>query len=151
MAYGTAAGVEALLPAIGKLGTGSTPKLAAVQSWLDQGSAIIDRTLAGAGYTVPVLSTATCYPELTALNELYGAAYAMMARSLDTVQGTDENRSAQWLQMFTDRLAALVLGTLPDVPVAPVTTTTGRRMRFTQLKKVDGYSAPHDDDTEMDS
>jgi hypothetical protein len=76
----------------------------------------------------------------------------MMARSLDTVQGTDENRSAQWLQMFNDRLAILVSSTLTDVPLAPTTTAAaGRRVRFTQLKRVDGYSAPYDDDTDMDS
>ena len=151
MAYGSTAGVSALLPAIGTLGVASTPTSAQVTEWLAQGASTIDRALAGAGYTVPVLATATCYGELTALNNLYAAAYAMMARGLDTVQGTDENRSQVWLEMFRSDLAALAASTLADVPAATTPAAAGRRIRFTQLKRVDGYSAPHDDDTDMDS
>ena len=150
MAYGTAAGVTAMLPAVGRLGGSSTPTAAQVTAWLDQGAAVINRHLAGAGYAVPVLASATCYAELTALNELYAAAYVVQARGLDTVQGTDENRSEQWLTRFYAQLTALVTGGLPDVPTATATATTRRRVRFTQVKRVDGYSAVHDDDTELD-
>lgn len=150
MAYGTAAGVQAMLPAVGRLGGSSVPTAAQVAAWLDQGAAVINRHLAAAGYAVPVASTATCYAELTALNELYAAAYTVLARGLDTVQGSDENRSDTWLKRFDEQLAALVAGGLPDVPQATATATTRRRARFVQVKKVDGYSAPHDDDTELD-
>lgn len=142
-AYGTTLGVEALVPAIGPLDGGNTPAVQQVEAWLEQGAATINRTLAAAGYTVPVGATATVYPELTALNELYAAAYALMARGLDTVQGTTENRSAVWMEMFHDRLEALTGSALPDVPQTPATAT--RRFRSTPIKRVDGYSQPWDD------
>lgn len=148
-AYGTTAGVSALLPAIGTLSGSSTPTSAQVTAWLDEGAAVINRTLAGAGYTVPVLSTATVYAELTALNNLYAAAHAMMARGLDTVQGTDENRSGAWLERFATQLDAIARTPLPDVPIGNP-TTVGRRARFTQLRRTDGYSASYDG-TEIDN
>jgi hypothetical protein len=152
MAYGTIAGVQALVPALGTITASSKPTNSThVQSWLDEGSSTIDRVLAGAGYTVPVLSTATCYGELTALANLYAGAIAVMSRGLDAASGENESRSETWLNRFYSQLEVLAASTLADVPVATVTSTTGRRVRFTQLKKIDGYSAPHDDDTEMDS
>lgn len=151
MAYGSTAGVSALLPAIGALGSTSTPTSAQVGAWLEQGSSAIDRALSGAGYSVPVMASATVYGELESLANLYAAAYAMMARGLDTVSGQDENRSQTWLTMFRDQLAAIAASKLPDVTWTAPATATAPRMRFTQLKRVDGYSAPHDDDTEMDA
>lgn len=152
MAYGTAAGVAALVPAMGRLTASSTPvSTTAVTDWLAQGSSVIDRTLAGAGYAVPVLSTATCYGELTGLANQYAAAQAIRARGLDVVSGDNEDRATVLLNEFYDRLAVLAASTLADVPLATATTASRRRVRFTQVKRVDGYSAPHDDDTEMDS
>jgi hypothetical protein len=151
MAYGSTAGVQALLPAIGALGSSSVPTSAQVGAWLEQGSSAIDRALSSAGYSVPVLATATVYGELEALADLYAAAYAMMARGLDTVSGQDENRSQTWLAMFREQLAAIAAAKLPDVTWTAPTAATAARVRFTQLKRVDGYSAPHDDDTEMDA
>lgn len=143
-AYGTTAGVEALVPAVGLFYSDTLPTVDQVTAWLDQGAAIINRTLGGAGYTVPVLATATAYPELVALNELYAAAYVVMARGLDTVQGSEENRSTVWMQQFFDRLGALAATALPDVPTSS-TPQVGRRVRFTPVKRVDGYSRIHDD------
>jgi len=132
------------VPAVGLFYGDTTPTEAQVSAWLDQGAAVINRTLAAGGYTVPVLDTATAYPELTALNELYAAAYVLMARGLDTVQGSEENRSALWMQMFHDRLDAIARGSLPDVPTT--TTVSGRRWRTTTINRTDGYSAIHDDE-----
>ena len=132
------------MPAVGLFYGDTTPTRVQVEAWLDQGAAVINRTLAGAGYTVPLLDTATAYPELTALNELYAAAYALMARGLDTVSGENENRSAAWMQMFHDRLEALAGVALPDVPTTP--TVSGRRWRTTTIKRTDGYSAIYDNE-----
>lgn len=153
MAYGSTSGVQALLPAIGALGASSVPTSTQVTAWLGEGSAAIDRALSGAGYTVPIAASATVYPELTALANLYAAAYAAIARGLDTVQGTEENRAETWLTRFRAGLAALAASDLTGVggTLATPTSSTRRRLRMTQLKRVDGYSAPHDDDTEMDS
>ena len=68
-----------------------------------------------------------------------------MARGLDTVQGSEENRSAVWMQQFFDRLGALASTTLTDVPIATTSTPTGRRVRFTAVKRVDWYSRVWDD------
>ena len=152
MAYGTAAGVAALVPAMGRLSASSTPvNTTMVGDWLTQGSSVIDRTLGGAGYTVPVASTSVAYGELVGLAQQYAAAQAIRARGLDVVSGENEDRATVWLREFYDRLTALAASTLSDVPQATPTATTGRRVRFTQIKRVDGYSAPYDDDTEMDS
>lgn len=137
---------------MGRLSASSTPvNTTAVTSWLDEGASVINRTLAGAGYTVPVLGTAACYDELAGLNNLYAAAMAARARGLDTVTGSNEDRSSVWLTEFFDRLTVLSTSTLADVPVTTTATTTRGRFRMTQIKRVDGYSASHDDDTEMDS
>lgn len=152
MAYGTAAGVSALLPAMGTLTASSKPiNTAHVTAWLAEGASVIDRVLSGAGYTVPVTSGATVYAELGGLNNLYAAAMAARARGLDTVTGSNEDRSATWLKEFFERLVSLTSTPLTDVPVTTTATTTRGRFRMTQLKRVDGYSAPYDDDTDMDS
>jgi hypothetical protein len=157
MAYGSTAGVQALLPVVGTLGVASVPTLAQVTTWLAEGDAIINRSLASAGYAVPVASGAIVYAELTALNNLYAAAYVVQSRGLDTVQGTDENRSDAWLERFNTQLAALVASDLTGVGATVATATAvapRRRARFVQLKRVDGYSAIHDDvsaDYDMDN
>jgi hypothetical protein len=157
MAYGSTSGVQALLPVVGTLGVASVPTLAQVTTWLAEGDAIINRSLASAGYAVPVAAGAIVYAELTALNNLYAAAYVVQARGFDTVQGTDENRASAWLERFNTQLAALVSSDLTGVgaTLAPATATAPRRRaRFVQLKRVDGYSAPHDDistDYDMDN
>ena len=155
MAYGTANGVEALLPVVGPLSVSSAPTLAQVEAWLAQGAAVIDRTLGGAGYSTPVGAVSAVYPELTALNELYAAAQAARARGLDAVQAENENRSDAWLAEFREQLAALAAADLSRLGVevlpAAVASTAGRRFRLTQLKRVDGYSARYDDDGDMDA
>lgn len=155
MAYGTTAGVEALLPAIAPLTAYSLPMLAQVTNWLTQGAAIIDRTLAGAGYVTPVGLASGIYPELTALNELYAAAITARARGLDAVQAENENRSDSWLEQFYQQLTAIAATDLSrlGVEVLPsAVVAAGRsRLRFTQLKRVDGYSARYDDDGDMDA
>lgn len=151
MAYGSTDGVSALLPAIGEPLNDSVPSIVQIMAWLAESSSAIDLALAGAGYSVPVATTATCYGEITALANLYAAAYALMARGLDTVQGTEENRSQTWLASFYTRLDRLLATPLSDVPLVTTPTTTRRRFRMTQIKRVDGYSAPYDDDTDMDS
>lgn len=155
MAYGSTSGVHAILPAIGALSSTTVPSIAQVTIWLGEGSAQIDRSLAGAGYAVPVNASAVVYPEITGLANLYAAAQAAIARGLDTVQGTEENRAETWLERFRVQLSALVSSDLTGVGVTLVTSPSGtakrRRFRTTQIKRVDGYSAPYDDDTEMDN
>ena len=155
MAYGATTGVQALLPAIGTLSGSTVPTSTQVTTWLGEGSSVIDRHLSAAGYSIPVGATATVYPELTSLANLYAAAQAAIARGLDTVQGSEENRAEVWLARFQAQLSALVSSDLTALGVSLATVASGtprrRRMRMTQIKRVDGYSAPYDDDTDMDN
>lgn len=143
--YGTVRGVNALIPAVGTIDSDTTPNSSQVTTWLTQATSMIDRTLATAGYTTPVTTSAGVYPEISGLANLYAAAYSLRARGLDTVNADAESRSEQWLQEYRDGLQALASSDLSSVGVTPVTTTgtsTGRRrLRTTQVRRVDGYSA----------
>lgn len=142
--YGTVAGVGALIPAAGTIGSSSTPTSTQVTTWLTQATSIIDRTLATAGYTTPATSSAGVYPEIAGLANLYAAAYALRARGLDTVNADAESRSEQWLREFRDGLNAVASSDLASVGMTPLpttgTTTGRRRLRTTQIRRTDGYS-----------
>lgn len=144
MAYGSIAGVSALIPVVGTLGTSSTPTSAQVAEWLTQGSARIDRALSSAGYSVPVDDAATVCAELNALANLYGAAHVLTARGLDSASGEAENRSDVWLARFTEELASLAASDLSALGVSSATTTGvnagRRRVRTLQLRRVDGFT-----------
>lgn len=152
--YGSTAGVQALLPVLGTLSGSTTPTSTQVGTWLDEGAAVINRSIATAGYVVPVGSGAVVYPELTALNNLYAAAYCLIARGLDAVSGSEETRSQQWLDRFNTQLTALVSSNLVALgcTLAPTPATSNRpRLRTTQIKRVDGYSAVWESDTDLDN
>lgn len=144
MSYGSVSGVSALVPVAGTLGSSSTPTSAQVTEWLTQASARIDRALASAGYSIPVTSTATAYAELTALANLYGAAFVLMARGLDSATGEAENRSDALMRQFSDGLTSIASSDLSALGVS-ASATTGvnagrRRVRTLQLRRVDGYA-----------
>lgn len=144
MSYGSVSGVSALVPVAGTLGSSSTPTSAQVTEWLTQASARIDRALASAGYSIPVASTATAYAELTALANLYGAAFVLMARGLDSATGEAENRSDSLMRQFSDGLTSIAGSDLSALGVS-ASATTGvnagrRRVRTLQLRRVDGYA-----------
>lgn len=144
MSYGSVSGVSALVPVAGTLGSSSTPTSAQVTEWLTQASARIDRALASAGYSIPVASTATAYAELTALANLYGAAFVLMARGLDSATGEAENRSDALMRQFSDGLTSIASSDLSALGVS-ASATTGvnagrRRVRTLQLRRVDGYA-----------
>lgn len=146
MAYGSTGGVSALLPAVGTLGASSTPTSTQVSTWLTEASAIIDRHVTGAGFAVPVTSGATLYSELGALANLYAAAQAVMARSVDNLSGEPEDRATMWLERFYAQLKDIAGSDLSmlGATVLPTPSTPGsgrRRIRTLQMKRVDGYSA----------
>lgn len=142
--YGSADGVKAIVPAAAPSGfsTSTTPTLAQVTTWLEEGYSIINQYLSSANYVVPVSASADAYPSLTALNNLYAAAYVIAARGLDVVQGQTENRSKMFFDQFYARLEELVKQDLTDLGVTlrPAPATRRRRIRSLQLRRVDGYS-----------
>lgn len=147
--YGSVGGVEALVPSVGSLDTDTVPTSAQVTAWLAQGYAKINRTLASAGYVVPVNSGAAVYDELTALDNLFAATYVLKARQLDIVAGQDQNRADAWMKEFDRQLADLAKADLTTLGVTLSTTTpeTGvrrRRLRTLQLRRTDGYSGMYE-------
>ena len=145
--YGTTTGVSARVPAIG-LGASTVPSTTQVTSWLEQAYSIINRKLAGAGYSMPVSSDADVYEELTDLNELYAAAWALRARGMDSITGTPENRADEWMAEFWRRLDELAGSDLTLAGVSQVAAGTTRRrlIRSTQVRRIDGYSGLYEGD-----
>lgn len=146
--YGSVSGVSALVPVVGTLDGSSVPNSVQVTAWLEQGYAIINRVLTGAGYSAPVSSSAAVYGELAALNNQFAAAHVIRARGLDTVQGTSEDRSVIWLEEFRQQLSDLAASDLSGAGVSLASTTSSgrRRIRSTQLRRVDGYSGTYEGD-----
>ena len=140
--YGSESGVEAIVPALGEIDTTTTPNTAQLAVWLAEGYSVINQHIAAAGYVIPVLASAALYPSLTALNDLYGAAYALRARGIEPATGQKEAISETYLKDFYDRLEELVKQDLTalDVPLRPVASLKRRRIRSMQLRRTDGYS-----------
>lgn len=141
--YGSVQGVEALVPEIGMIDNGTTPTSFQVDVWLAEAYAKINRAIANAGYSTPVGSTAALYPELTGLENLYGAAYVVRARGIDTASGEAEKVSDRWLAEFRETLSDLAASNLAllGASALPSTTTTRRRrLRTLQMRRIDGYS-----------
>lgn len=142
MAYGNVWGVNALIPVAGTIGSDTVPTATQVAQWLLEATAIINRHISSAGYTTPIANTASIYAELGALANLYGAAMALQARGLDTVQADAENRSETMLTRFYTQLGELAKADLSSMGATPITPTTStrRRLRTVQVRRVDGYS-----------
>ena len=142
MSYGSVQGVSALIPAAGPIGSSSIPTATQVATWLIEATAIIDRHITMAGYAAPIANTVALYAELSAMANLYAAAMTLQARDLDTVQGTEENRSETMLTRFYTQLGAIAKADLGGMGATPATTstTTRRRLRTSQVRRVDGYS-----------
>lgn len=140
--YGSANGVQAIVPAAGEFAADSTPTVDQVTIWLAEGHSEINRYLSAAGYVTPASAGAQVYPSLTALNDLYAAAYVLRARGLDITQGREENRSGIMLKDFFKRLEALVAQDLTALGLSlrPPENLKRRRVRSLQLRRVDGYS-----------
>lgn len=145
MAYGTEMGVRARIPGLG-VSAVSTPDSSQISTWLEQGSALVDRVLSGGGYAVPVPGDATVYAELTALAEQYAAAHALRARGLDTLTGEGEARSDVWLREVMTTLREMANSDLTGLGVsqARVEGVRRQRIRTTQLRRIDGYSATYE-------
>ena len=92
---------------------------------------------------MPVSASADAYATLTALEDLYGAAYALRARAMETHHDEEERLSEVYLKDFSKRLMELVKGDLTGMGLTLRTTTKQRlrRLRSLQVRRVDGYSA----------
>lgn len=147
--YGDMAGVEALVPEVGALSGSTTPTSIQVTQWLAEGYSKINRAIANAGYTVPVGSSAILFAELTGLETLYAAAYALRARGIDSASGDSEDRSEIWLADFYSQLKDLAMSDLSlggATPLPSTNVTRRRRVRTLQMRKIDGYSRAYNDD-----
>ncbi len=149
--YGSVAGVAAIVPHTVAVNQSTSPTDAQVTTWLAEGYARINRVIASAGYSVPIGASADVYGELTALNNLYAAAYSLRARGLDIMNGEEESRSEVWLKSFNDQLKELADSNLAAVGATVATGETSggiparRRIRSMQLRRIDGYSGTYED------
>lgn len=148
MAYGTEAGVEAInAHFIGGYTTSTTPSAAQVAGFLADGYAALNLRLAYAGYSVPVLSSASVYGVLTRLNNLYAAACAEEAQNI-SASLEPEARSAMLWARYQNELDALLSGDLTLVGAARNTAAPARRrIRSLPLRRYDGYALAADDDS----
>jgi hypothetical protein len=142
--YGDADGVRAIVPAAAPIAFdySTTPTSDQVTAWLAQGYSEINRYLSNAGYTVPAGGAAGAYDSLTALNNLYAAAYVLRAKGLNVVDGGDEDYSATMLKEFYTRLKELAAMDLTLLGLTQRASTSLKRRRFRtqQMRRVDGYS-----------
>lgn len=144
--YGSAAGVQAIVPAAGTFSATTTPASTQVTTWLAEGHSEINRYLSAAGYVVPADSGGDIYPTLTALNDLYAAAYVLRARGMDIIQGEEENRSEMMLKDFYKRLDMLAKQDLSalGLTLRAAPAQRRRRIRTLQLRRVDGFSEKYE-------
>lgn len=136
--YGTVNGVESYVPTIGNIGAATVPTSAQVIAWLEDGSAIIDRTLATAGYATPVTSSSANYNELVGLANLYAAARTLQSRALETITSDVPARWQAMLDEFYARLTAIAGSTLTGIASSDAGAgATPRRVRTFQVIRVD--------------
>lgn len=141
--YGSVDGVTALVPTLGELSEISTPTATGIEAWLAEAYAKINRAIGNAGYSTPIGSSVALYPELTGLENLYAAAYALRSTGIDVASGETESRSEVWLRDFYSQLGGLAASNLALAGATPLpATTTGyrRRIRTIQTRKVDGFA-----------
>ena len=101
--YGSVDGVRALVPANQVI-----PSSDAIEQWLAEGAAIIDRYLRSYGYGAPVELPVLIYGELVGLNNLYAAAYVKRAVNIEVAGGFGQLPTSElWLRDFYMRLEAL--------------------------------------------
>ena len=145
MAYGSVTGVARINSHLaGGYSVSSTPTAAAVTEWLEQGNAAVDMTLAKAGYSIPVASTAAVYPVIVRLNNLYAAACAEQSTNIGL--GDAETRSNKLWAQYKDELASLLDGDLTLVGLSRANTAPAMRyMRSKELRRRDGYAHRFDE------
>ena len=129
MSYAGASSVAALCKNLlgGRPGfsTSTCPTINEVNSWLSSGCAIIESTLAGCKYTVPVANGTTAYDWLAQLNALYGAAYAELSRTNVTLAPGERTRGQVYLEQFEMGLGKLCNG---DFTLAGLSRTTSGKL-----------------------
>ena len=124
MAYASASQVANYTPMLtdeGRFTPTTRPPLSAIEHWLSAGCALIEATLASAGFRVPVEASDPIYDAVVDLNALYAAAQAEYSRL--TVRVTDDanTRAAIFQRRFRDglqQIAALRPGDAATVSTA---------------------------------
>jgi hypothetical protein len=141
MAYGSVTGVARINSHLtGGYTASSLPSAVAVSEWLEQGQANIDIALAKAGYSAPVVSTATVYPYIVRLNNLWAAAVAEASTNIG-INGDAETRSDKLWQQYRDELRELLDGDLTLVGLSrSASMPVRRRVSSLPLRRYDGFA-----------
>ena len=111
MAYSSASDVAILCPhflnGASDFSTTSSPTLAAVNSWLSSGCAVINAKLASVGYDA-IGTNSAAYEFARQANAFYGAYMAERSRLSARVNKQENTRSDQFRDDFEDMLKMLV-------------------------------------------
>ncbi len=111
LAYASASDVEVhcrnLLSGVAGFTTSTSPTLSEVNSFISSGCGIIETTLAGWGYSVPVATTATARVWLRDLNAFYATSRAEMSRTNVILGPGERTRGQMYETMFWDGLNRL--------------------------------------------
>lgn len=123
--------------------TSTCPTIYEVNQWLSSGCSIIESTLAGCRYTVPVAAGATIYDWIVSLNALYAAAYAEMSRSNVTLSPGERTRGQVMLEQFDAQLKRLCEG---DLTNAGLSRATNAQLYAGGISVADKQRQESDDD-----
>lgn len=108
MAYATTSDVQRHMPSVvGTLGASSTPTSTEVEAFLDATYGELNSALASKGYTVPVTTPNYWLEDLTALNAIGAAAYAL-AVAFPQEAGPGQVAEAPVLMGIWERRLALI-------------------------------------------
>lgn len=102
----------------------TSPNDQAVESWITTGCAVIEVSLAGKGYGVPVASTALAYGMLTRCNALWAAARVEESRTNITFAPDERTRGQVFEEQFEKCMESILSMDLTFAGLSRVSTGT---------------------------
>lgn len=126
MSYGDSQGVAAFCPNLtsgsSDFSQSTTPTLAQVDSWLEDGASHIEFVLNACGYSTPVAETSVVFYVLRRLNNLFAAATSEMARANIRLAPGERTRGQVFAEMYEKELERLVSRDLTRAGVGVLST-----------------------------
>lgn len=146
-AYCSASDVEGytinILSGASGFDTSTSPTLAKVNQWISSGCGIIETTLAGAKYVVPVASGTAAFDWLRNLNAYYGAAQVEFSRTNITLGPGERTRGQVFDQLFWQGLDRIVKG---DLTLSGLSRTPSGKLYVGGISRSDKQTVESDSD-----
>jgi hypothetical protein len=121
--------------------TSTSPNIAAVNSWVTTGCAVIDTHLGGAGYAIPVASGTAAFGMLTRCNALFAAARVEESRTNITLGPGERTRGVIFDEHFQRCIESLLK---MDLTLAGLTRTSTAEIFAGGIKVVDKQTTEAD-------